>query len=349
MSQISFPTTLIGSFPYREAQPLCERILASAGIPAWPQLPRRDFRESMYVQYSPALPGIVIDSAAEKVSFDTSGDLTPALERFYESYLADDVEAFALDPEFAAGFYAMLDALKTVPGEWVKGHVTGPVSFGLTVTDQNLRASLYDETLADTIVKNITMHARWQVRRLKAARPQVIIFVDEPYMASFGSAFIAVSREQVIAYLNEVFEGIHVEGGLAGVHCCGNTDWSVLMDTSVDILNLDALGYLENLSLYPADVRRFLDRGGQIAWGALPNDPTALHMEPKEIAARLVNGLRMATRRAEAQGVELPLSLLAGASLLSPACGMGSTTPQVADRVLSLLEPTRQALLALLD
>lgn len=348
MSHQTIPSTLIGSFPYLSAEPLCERILASASIPAWPQLPRRDFRESMYVQYSPLLPGIVIDPKAEKVYFDTSGDLAPALEKFYEHYLADDVDAFALDPTFAAGFFAMLDALKAAPGEWAKGHVTGPVSFGLTVTDQNLRSSLYDETLADTIIKNMAMHARWQVRQLKTVRPNVIIFVDEPYMASFGSAFIAVSREQVTAYLNEVFDAIHAEGGVAGVHCCGNTDWSVLMDTSVDILNLDALGYIENLSLYPAEVRNFLDRGGQVAWGALPNDASALEAQPEKIASRLLDGLRLISRRAESQGVSLPLNLWTSASLLSPACGMGSTTPEVADRVLSLLEPTRQALLGMI-
>lgn len=345
MTTLAFPTTLIGSFPHQDPRLVCERILSSAIIPAWPQLPRRDFRESMYVQYSPLLPGIVIDLAAEKVSFDTSGDLAPALERFYESYLADDVDAFALDPAFAAGFYAMLAALKASPGEWAKGHVTGPVSFGLTVVDQDLRSSLYDENLADAIVKNMAMYARWQVRQLKAVRPNVIIFVDEPYMASFGSAFIAVSREQVIAYLDEVFDAIHSEGGIAGVHCCGNTDWSVLMDASVDILNLDALGYIENLSLYPAEARRFLDRGGQLAWGALPNDPTVLSASPDAIASRLLDGLKLVTRRAESQGIDLPFSRLAAASLLSPACGMGSTTSEVADRVLALLEPTRQAIL----
>lgn len=37
----------------------------------------------------------------------------------------------------------------------------------------------------------------------------------------------------------------HNEGALAGVHCCGNTDWSVLLETSVDVLNLDGYDYLD--------------------------------------------------------------------------------------------------------
>ena len=214
-------------------------------MPVWPQLPRRTFRENMYTQYTSGLPGIVVDEAAEKVTFNTAQDLSPALEEFYARYLADDVDSFALPPDYAAGFYTMLDALKSTSGEWAKGQVTGPISFGLTVIDQDLRSSLYNEQLADPIVKQLAINARWQVRQLKAVRDNVIIFVDEPYLASFGSAFVSLSREQVVDYLNEVFDAIHAEGALAGVHCCGNTDWSVLMETTVDILNLDAYGFIE--------------------------------------------------------------------------------------------------------
>lgn len=93
----------------------------------------------------------------------------------------------------------------------------------------------------------------------------MILVVDEPYLAAFGSAFISLSREEVIAMLDEVFAAIHQEGGLAGVHCCANTDWSVLMATSVNFLNLDSNGFVENLALYPDELRAFLDRGGYIA------------------------------------------------------------------------------------
>ena len=282
-----FITTLIGSFPYPDSAALCPRLASEIQIPAWPQLPRRTFRENMYTQYSAGLPGIVVDDAHQKVYFDTSGDLSPALEEFYGRYLADDVDSFALPADYAAGFYTMLDTLKSTSGEWAKGHVTGPISFGLTVVDQDLRSSLYNEQLADPIVKQMAFNARWQIRQLKQARSNVIIFVDEPYMASFGSAFISLSREQVITMLNEVFDAIHAEGALAGVHCCGNTDWSVLMETSVDILNLDAYEYLDNLALYPNEVRAFLDRGGNIAWGIIPNNEAIFNVTPEGLAQRL--------------------------------------------------------------
>lgn len=337
-----FITTLIGSFPYTDGAALCARLVNTVQVPAWPQLPRRTFRENMYTQYSAGLPGIVVDEAHQKVYFDTTADLSPALEEFYGRYLADDVDSFALPADYAVGFYTMLDVLKSTSGEWAKGHVTGPISFGLTVVDQNLRSSLYNDQLADPIVKQMAFNARWQIRQLKhaARRSNVIIFVDEPYMSSFGSAFISLSREQVVTMLNEVFDAIHAEGALAGVHCCGNTDWSVLMETSVDILNLDAYEYLENLALYPNEVRAFLDRGGNFAWGIIPNNDMIFNVTPEQLAQRLRNGLQLISDKARGRGVPIGVEEFAYRSLITTACGLGPTTIEIADRAVETLAQT---------
>jgi len=337
-----FATTVIGSFPHQACADLCGR-LAELDVPAWPQLTRRTFRENMYVQYSSPLPALVVDDAAEKIYFDTRDDITLALTPFYESYLAEDLEAFALPQENAQGLYEMLEALKNTTGEWAKGHVTGPISFGLTVTDQDLRASLYNELLADVIVKNSAMNARWQIRRLKEVRPNIILFVDEPYMASFGSAFISLSREAVIQMLDEVFEAIHAEGAHAGVHCCANTDWSVLLKTQVDILNLDAYGYLDNLALYPQELAEFLERGGRIAWGSIPNQEDIWSATPAEMAERLQTGIQDLIGRASAKGLAIDKDLLS-AGFLTPSCGLGSTDEALAERVLEILKETAHEL-----
>jgi hypothetical protein len=234
----------------------------------------------------------------------------------------------------------MLDTLRQQPGDWAKGQVTGPISLGLTVVDQDLRSILYNDLLADVIVKNAAMNARWQAQQLFAARPNVILFVDEPYMASFGSAFISLSREQVITMLDEVFAAIHQEKALAGVHCCANTDWSVLLATSVDILNLDAYGYLENLALYPAELRAFLDRGGVIAWGIVPNTDEVNHVSPEQLAQRMHDGQRLISQRAVARGIQIDPGELAHRSLIVPSCGLGSQTVETADRVFDMLAQT---------
>ncbi len=346
----NFWTTLNGSMPHRDTAKICQHIVNTIDIPIWPQMSKLNFRENMYPQFSATLPAITLDEENEKIQFDTSVDITPALEKFYTPYLEDNVDAFAFPKSYSSGFYTMLDQLTPTSGTsgksqtWLKGQVTGPISMGLMTTDQVLRASLYDEMLADTIVKNTAMNARWQIRQLKSARPNVIIFVDEPYMASFGSAYISLSRTQVVSMLDEVFAAIHGEGGLAGIHCCGNTDWSVLMETQVDILNIDAHGFLENLALYPVELQAFLDRGGVIAWGIVPNTEEIYDTTHKRIANRLRDGIILICEKAVGRGININPADFENRSLVTPTCGLGPTTAKIADKVLEVLAQTGKLL-----
>jgi len=163
------------------------------------------------------------------------------------------------------------------------------------------------------------------------------MFVDEPYMAAFGSAYISLEREQAVTMLDEVFAAIHQEDALAGVHCCANTDWSVLLATSVDVLNLDAYGYLENLALYPAELRAFLDRGGRIAWGIVPNNGDIMNQTAEALVRRLDQGLELVAKKAQARGVEMTAGELSGRSLITTSCGLGPATVPIAERSLDTL------------
>lgn len=323
----------IGSFPLPEPQAAWDLVLKyTPRIPVWPQLPRRSFLENMYAQYSENFPGIVVDLAREKIHVDRSQNLDRDLERLYVAYLQSELEFGAISPRYAAGLHYLLnqpDLLQPVHDGLVaiKGQVTGPVSWGLSVVDENRRPALYDDILADAIAKHLRLKATWQEEQLKSYAPQTIMFVDEPYMSSFGSGFISLSRDQVLTLLQEVFDGI---SGLKGVHCCGNTDWSVLLETSVDILNLDAFEYAGSLALYPEAVNAFLERGGIIAWGIVPAGPSCEGQTAESLTERLVSAIDLLVSKG------VPAEKLLAAGLVSPSCGTGSLEPQLAERVLSL-------------
>jgi hypothetical protein len=322
--------TAIGSLPHSDPAAAC-RVVANTfpRIPIWPQLPRRSFLENMYVQYSEGFPGVVLDHAAERIYVDRSQDLDLPLERLYTAYLENDLDFAAIGPDYAAGLAALPAVLRDAPTLLaVKGQVTGPISWGLTVVDQNRRPTLYDDILADAIAKHLRLKATWQEQQLRQLCPNVITFVDEPYMSAFGSAFVAVGREQVITLLEEVFAGIQ---GLKGVHCCGNTDWGILLETSVDILNLDAYNYAESLALYPDAVRAFLRRGGVIAWGISPNRDDLIAQETvASLTQRLEAGLGLLV------GKGIPKDDLLAAMMITPACGLGGMSVAAAERVLTL-------------
>jgi methionine synthase II (cobalamin-independent) len=280
----------------------------------------------MYVQYSEGFPGAVVTD--DKIYVDRSQDLDKPLEALYAAYLENDFNKYAVSAEYAAGLDYFLN-LKDIQPLVVKGQVTGPISWGLTVTDQNQRSVIYDDTLADAAAKLLRLKAAWQEQKLSQICKNTIIFVDEPYMVSFGSAFFALSREKVVSLLEEVLGGI---SGLKGVHCCGNTDWSVLLDTSTDIISFDAYNYAQSLSLYPAQVKAFLEKGKTIAWGIVPNEEEAL---AKETVADLRDRLEEAMAPFTRNGIRFQQLIAQG--LLTPSCGLDSLSEEAAARAYELL------------
>ncbi len=330
MSNIEFGcrATIIGSMPYKDPSEACRIITRYLkDIPVWPQLPNRSFKENMYAQFSEGFPGVVIEE--NRIYVKHAADLTMPLEALYTADIANDSDKFPVSLEYAAGLYEFLSS--PGPSPWaVKGHVTGPVSWGLTVTDENRRSILYDDTLADAAARLLRLKASWQEKKLREISRNTIIFVDEPYMSSFGSAFVAVSREKVIALLNEVFSGI---SGIKGIHCCGNTDWPVLLQTDARILSFDAYNYAKSLSLYPKEVKEFLDKKkGAIAWGIIPNESKIL---AKETVASLKDRLEEAVAPFTRSGI--PFRQLLEQSLLAPSCGLASLNGEEVERVLELL------------
>ena len=319
----------IGSVPHTNSTAALDFALeAFSDIPFWPQLPRRAFRENMYAQFSEHLPGIQIDDHQERIWVELDDAWLDSAEVFYAAFLEEDPARFAPREEIAACLHELVRQGPLEHAWAVKGQVTGPISVGMQVTDQDLRPSLYDDIMRDCLVKNVLRQAQWQEAQLRAIHPHTIIFIDEPILSLVGSAFASLSRDGVIEALEEVFSGL---GGQTAVHCCANTDWSMLLETSVDILSFDAYEYASNLALYPAELRTFLTRGGMLAWGVIPNTGEAAETVTLDGAWDVLEGaLTLFERKGFDRQELLPRSFI------TPACGTGTLSVPVAERVMRL-------------
>lgn len=327
----NFYPTSVGSLPYKDAKAACEKILKYfKDIPFWPQLVRRSFLENMYVQYSQRVPGIVVDTENKRVYVDTTRDLSAEIEQVYGKFLNEDVEYFSIGREYAEGLYAFLTVLRESGArpKFLKGQITGPVSFGLTVTDDKKRSLFYNSELKEVLVKILSMKARWQARKLKETGIECIISIDEPYLTSIGSSFVSLKKEDAFSALGEIVFAIHKEGALAAMHCCGNTDWGFLLSTGIDILSFDAYNFYESITLYPKEISDFLKKGGLLAWGIVPNTPDILKENNNTLVERIEKALNLFIKK----GIDR--ADLLDAMLITPSCGLGLVDEYLSDIVM---------------
>jgi len=343
---------LIGSLPIDSHEEAVRMVFEYTGeIPLWVQLPAYP-KEGMMVQFLPGMPGVVQNQ--DRVFLDTTRPTFEAdLLGFYEDYLAVteggaplDGTRFAITDDDAKGFFTLLEMMKAPPRRPValKGQITGPVTLATGLTDQEKRAVFYDDRLLDVVVKTLAMKARWQVEKLSQWGLPTMVFIDEPGLAGFGtSAFISISREDIGRVLSEVIDAVHQAGGLAGIHVCANTDWSLILESPADILSFDAYGFFDRLALYHDLLHSFFARGRILAWGIVPTSDS--HDINRETATSLIRKWEAQVAHLQTLGIDRARVL--AQSLITPSCGTGSLSPSDATKVLQMTREVSQNLRSL--
>jgi methionine synthase II (cobalamin-independent) len=307
--------------------------------PPWPQLPKRHWREGLLPQYAEGLPGLVEHIQAGKVSVNKEAEnVTRDMTEFYEAVMraqeTGDFTYFEISEKASSGIPAAREVFSKLTSRppYVKVQTTGPISFALGVSDEKGIPLYYDDNYADIVLQNVIMKSIWQIRLFKPYGEKVICFIDEPTLSSFGSSvYIHVTQEQVVSKLSAVVEALHQEGAIVGVHVCGNSEWTMLMDAEVDILNFDAYTYGEGIALYASQVSQYLEKGGILAWGIVPTNAAIA----EETAASLERKLAERVEHLAEHGVDR--DLIWQQTLITPSCGMGSMTEADAERVLDTL------------
>lgn len=334
--------TLIGSLPVTSHQQALDWILDSTPeIPLWPQVPALP-QERMLNQFTEGLPGIV--EVEYYPHFDISNDtFSDEQLSFYEDYLKVSehpeellASRFKTSQERAAGLYLLGEQAEKLTGNIiaVKGQVTGPFTMLTGITDADKKLGYYDPTFRDIVVKGIAMKAAWQVAYLKKTYDvPVLLFIDEPALAGLGSSsFISISLDDIARDLAEVIEAVHKGGGLAGVHVCANTDWNLLLSSEIDIISFDAYSFFDKFITCKELIHSFLERGSYIAWGIIPTS------EPDHIQQETCDSLvsRWEEQAALLSGDNWDTGSLLKQTIITPSCGTGSLSPELAKKVLQL-------------
>lgn len=331
----------IGSLPHKDVKSAMQIVEDTFEIPFWPQLAKFNKNEDMIFQFLENLPGLVNDG--EKIYLDNESDeFFEKLEELfmdYEEILADNtsetLQKYAVTEANSSTIRPFLKIIEKNKPEFAKGQIVGPFTLATTLTDKDGRCAFYDETLREVIVKLLSLKAMWQIEKIKKANKDTtpIIFIDEPSISQLGtSAFITISKEDTIEIIKEVSNLIKEAGALSAIHCCGKCDWTIPIESEVNIINLDGFFFAQNLSLFSNELKPFLENGGIIAWGIVPTlDKEALDgTNIDKMEAKFNQAIDYLVKK----GIDK--ALLLKNSMVTPSCGAGSLNIELAEKAMKL-------------
>jgi len=325
--------------PHRNVEEACRVIIRN-----FPEVPHGPGLAGGGGQTQPAgMPCLKIDKEKGELSFELSGRESELVE-FYDRYLSDDLDYFAISPEPDATLYKLAEMFKEKPWPELKLiHVTsvGPYTWGFSLKDESGIPAFYNDTLRDVIVKQLAMTARWHQRRIKELFSGVptLLKLAEPGLGIYSSAFGSGSWDVIKNAINEVIEGVE---GITGIHCCDNFDWSLIMKTNLDFINFDAYHYGNTMSLYTDELKRFLERGGMISWGIVPTTgaTTGVADIENENPSSLVEKLEQMMQLVVDKGIDK--EMLCESSWITPSCSTAILSIELAERVYEFTKEVSQ-------
>jgi hypothetical protein len=331
-----FMATGIGSVPFLEVEATCREILRLfPHMPFWPQFVKRSYLEDMSVQYSEGLPLLEVNEEKRSLTVSNTSERESELVNFYERFFSGDLDSFAISEAYAPGLYALMASLNEIKSDqthYIKGQSVGPITFTSGILGSDGRPVIHDPELSEAFVRGLAIKALWQVKMLEKSGRRPVIFLDEPSLSGFGSAFSSIQRQDVVDKLQMMISYLKDNSDcLVGIHCCGNTDWPMIMAASPDIINFDAFEFIEHFLLYPDGIARFLKSGGTIAWGIVPTSGFTGGESLKDLLEKVGGGIKKIVEKG------LSPETIVERSIFTPSCGMGSMTPENAHSAISLL------------
>jgi hypothetical protein len=300
--------TSIGSLPHRDADEASAFVLKhSPLLPAAPQLPRRSSLEGMVAQAARGIEGVLVDR-------DGVLTLQPAK-------LDPDAPIIAMFD--GAGHGGLLAFLSHAAGrtEPVKIQQTGPITLGCALV-----AAGADPAMAFPIAVSAVRaqgEALLELVHHRLPDAPVIAFLDEPSLTN-----APLGHDATIDLLSSglaALEGVAV----TGVHCCGPSDLRLVAAAGPDIISVPA----EDVCVLPyaGILASHLERGGWIAWGAVP---TAKPLGTG--TGRLWRHLAALWHELVGAGVDPALLRLQ--SLVTPECGLAGHGVSQAARALRMTQ-----------
>lgn len=289
--------TGVGSLPHTDPHQAASFVLATTTVPYLPQLPNRHPEERMLLQWGDGLCGC--------------GAVDTSIGLGYGEPTGPRAEAFG-------GAGALLEALDDhLPA--LKTQATGPVTLALGM----LAAGHPDEGLLDCVMAGLIARVDDHIASLAGRLPEtdITLIFDEPGLSGLLVPGFPITRGDARRVLSEVLRAAPVR---AGIHCCADTDWSVVASAAPSLISWDVNTLGAAFREHTEAIAAATWDGTGFIWGVAPTQtqpvPFDLEVRLQRVVGRLVmSGAKMA-------------GLLEGA-MFSPACGLAGLSEGQAETV----------------
>jgi hypothetical protein len=161
----------------------------------------------------------------------------------------------------------------------IRGQSIGPISFGLSVCDEEKLPIIYNPDIRMILFEFFRNKINNQYHTLKRKHENAFVWIDEPGLEMLFTSITGYPSEKAHGEFAAFLETVD---GPRGVHLCGNPDWNFLLSSKIDILSFDAYLRGEIFSMYTDEVQKFLKQGRIISWGIVPTYTEVLQEETVE-------------------------------------------------------------------
>jgi len=190
--------------------------------------------------------------------------------------------------------------------------MTGPVSFGFRVIDEDSRPIIYNEGVRSLLFDFIQRKINLQYRQLTEKNPNAFVWLDEP---GLGWVFSGLSGYNDIQARQDYGSFLSNLDGPKALHLCASINLPYLLQLGVELLSFDAYQMEIMPKGYADTTADFLRDGGIIAWGIVPTDSVNMSRETPETLAGLLTGYWEVV----ALNTGLPERQIAQQALIAPA------------------------------
>lgn len=244
--------TSIGSLPHSDPALASAFVLSrQPDLPAAPSLPNRSPLEGMLPRGLWGIQGVTV---APDASVSVNLDALDPDASIGDPFLEDE-------PFVALRHFLGVVTDRTGP---IKAQLTGPVTLGLA-----LHMCGIDEALAFRIALGaVRDRARALIRRMRHDVPgaPLVVWLDEPALVGTAQLGFPLDTNAIIDLVSGVLAVIEPDA-ITGVHCAGEADWQAILMAGPQMLSLPVGA---GVTTAAGAISAFVDRGGWIAWGAVP-------------------------------------------------------------------------------